>query len=108
MKITNLSDMKKGWFVGNFTPSLLETNDAEIAVKTYKKGDSEEAHYHKIATEVTAIISGRVRMFDKEWNEGDIIVCEPGDITSFEALEDCINVVVKIPGANNDKYLAGR
>ena len=44
-------------------------------------------------------------MFQHEWNAGDIIVVEPGDITSFAALEDTVNVVVKIPGANNDKYL---
>ena len=30
---------------------------------------------------------------------------EPGDVTSFEALEDSVNVVVKMPGQNNDKYL---
>lgn len=105
MKIADLSEMKKGWFVGNFEPTLCRTNELEIAVKEYKKGDMEQAHYHKIATEVTAIIAGRVRMFDKIWEEGDIVVAEPGDITAFEALEDSINIVVKIPGANNDKYI---
>ena len=45
-------------------------------------------------------------MFDKEWKAGDIIVVEPNDVTGFEALEDSVNTVVKIPGANNDKYLA--
>lgn len=29
---------------------------------------------------------------------------EPGDVTDFQALTDVINVVVKIPGANDDKY----
>lgn len=100
-----LADMTKGWFVGNFEPSLWKTNDVEAAVKTYKKGDTESAHYHKIATEITVVVSGRVEMFQQEWNAGDIIVVEPGDITSFAALEDTVNVVVKIPGANNDKYL---
>ena len=105
MTIRNLDEMTRGWFIGNFEPSLLKTNDVEVAVKEYKKGDKEAAHYHKIATEGTVITKGRVRMFDREWGEGDIIVAEPGDITDFEALEDAQNVVVKIPGANNDKYL---
>ena len=104
MRVVDLSDMTKGWFVGNFDPSLFKTNEVELAVKKYKKGDKESTHFHKIATEITAVICGRVKMFDKEWREGEIIVVEPGDVTSFEALEDCINVVVKIPGANNDKY----
>lgn len=107
MKSAKLSEMTKGWFVGNFEPSLLKTNDVEVAVKTYKKGEKENAHYHKIATEITTVISGKVRMFDKIWNAGDIIVVEPNDVTDFEALEDSVNTVVKIPGANNDKYIVG-
>ena len=106
MKIANLEDMFKGWFVGNFEPTLLRTNDVEVAVKSYKKGDYEEKHYHKIATELTVIVSGRVKMNGVEYGKGDIIVMEPNEATDFECLEDGTqNVVVKIPGANNDKYL---
>lgn len=106
MKINNLQNMVKGWFIGNFEPSLLKTNDCEVAVKEYKKGDYEGKHFHKIATEFTVIISGRVRMNGVEYKAGDIIVMEPNEITDFECLEDGTkNVVVKIPGANNDKYI---
>ena len=105
MKTAKLEDMTKGWFIGNFNPSLLKTNDVEVAVKSYKKGDYEGRHYHKIATEFTCIISGRVRMNGTEYASGDIIVMEPGEATDFECLEDGTqNVVVKFPGANNDKY----
>ena len=104
MKTAKLSDMTKGWFVGNFEPSLCKTNEVEVAVKSYKRGDKENAHYHKIATEITVVVSGKVRMFGKEWGAGDIIVVVPGDVTDFEALTDAVNTVVKIPGANNDKY----
>lgn len=106
MKIAKLDDMIKGWFIGNFEPSLCKTNDVEVAVKKYNKGDFEDKHYHKIATEYTLIISGRVRMNNKEYKEGDIIIMEPYETTDFECLEDnTINVVVKLPGASNDKYL---
>lgn len=107
MKIAKLSEMKKGWFVGNFEPSLWKTEDVEVAVKQFKRGDTEDAHYHKIATEITVIVSGRVRMFNKLWDSGTIIIAEPGDITSFEALSDATLAVVKIPGARNDKYVVG-
>ena len=41
-----------------------------------------------------------------EYKKGDIIVMEPMEATDFECLEDGTqNVVVKYPGANNDKYL---
>ncbi|KPZ23952.1 hypothetical protein ALO38_200196 [Pseudomonas coronafaciens pv. zizaniae] len=44
-------------------------------------------------------------MRDKGWEAGDIIVLEPGDITAFEALTDATTVVVKLPGALDDKYV---
>lgn len=105
MKIEHLDSMIKGWFVGNFEPSLFKTNDCEVAVKSYTAGDYEEAHYHKVATEITVIIKGKIRMFNQEFGEGDIIVVEPGETTDFTAITDSMNVVVKIPGKNNDKYL---
>lgn len=104
MKTGKITEMKNGWFIGNFEPSFFKTNDVEVAVKKYKMGDYEKAHYHKIATEFTLIVSGRVKMFDKEFAEGDIVVVEPGEVTGFLAITDAVNVVVKLPGANNDKY----
>ncbi len=105
MYTSNLSEMTKGWFVGNFEPTLYSTNDVEVAVKMYKAGDHEAAHYHKIATEITVIVSGIVRMNGVEYKQGDIIVIEPNDRTDFFAVTDAVNTVVKIPGANDDKYL---
>jgi quercetin dioxygenase-like cupin family protein len=105
VKNFKLDQMVNGWFVGGFNPTALSTKDCEVAVKEYKEGTREAAHYHKIATEVTLILSGRVRMLGKEWGAGDIIVLAPGDVTDFEALTDAVNVVVKTPGALNDKYL---
>jgi len=97
--------MIKGWFVGGFSPSVFSSTDCEVAVKRYKAGDAEEKHFHKIATEITVVISGRIRMANRIWGEGDIVVLEPGEATDFEALTDCVSVVVKLPGASNDKYL---
>lgn len=104
MKVEHLDEFTKGWFVGNFSPSLYKTNDVEVAIKKYHGGEKEGAHYHKIATEITVIISGTVKMNGVVYHEGDIVVMEPGDITDFEAISDVVNVVVKIPGANFDKY----
>ena len=101
----NLNNMTKGWFIGNFDPSLFKTNDVEVAVKRYKAGDHEDAHYHKIATEYTVIIDGEVEMNGVRYRKDDIIVMEPGEATDFTAITDSVNVVVKMPGANNDKYL---
>ena len=105
MNTAMLNEMAISWFIGYFEPSLLKTNDVEVAVKRYRKGDCEGVHFHKIATEYTVVLGGVVRMFEREFTDGDIIVAEPGDITSFECLSDATTVVVKIPGANHDKYV---
>lgn len=108
MKNAHLDDMIKGWFVGQFEPTVLATQACEVAVKHYKAGESESAHFHKIATEVTVVVSGTVRMVGREWGAGDIVVLSPGEVTDFEALTDAVNVVVKLPGALNDKYVVSK
>jgi quercetin dioxygenase-like cupin family protein len=104
VRATKLSAMTKGWFVGSFTPTALVTGACEVAVKHYKKAATEPRHQHRVATEVTLVLYGRVRMAGGEWGEGDIIVLTPGEITAFEAISDCGTVVVKVPGARDDKY----
>lgn len=105
MKDFKLDDMIGGWFVGAFEPTAFSTDSCEVAVKKYKKGTIEAAHYHKVATEITCIVDGEVIMCGRKWSAGDVIVLAPGDITSFEALTDVITTVVKFPGVLNDKYL---
>ncbi|MDB4056837.1 cupin domain-containing protein [Candidatus Thioglobus sp.] len=105
MKISNLKDMKKGWFVGSFEPTVLKTQDVEVAIKSYLKGELEERHHHKIATEITVILSGEVKMNNTKYKAGDIVTIMPLEATDFEALTDVQTVVVKHPGATNDKYL---
>lgn len=104
MENSNLDEMFKGWFVGNFEPSAFKTDAAEVAVKSYSAGDTENKHFHKIATEITLVLSGKVEMCGKIWGPGEIIVLEPGEATSFRAIEDSKNVVVKVPCVPGDKY----
>lgn len=105
MRRATLDEMIGGWFVGAFEPTVLATGDVEVAVKRYAAGDREAAHHHKVATEVTVVIAGRVRMGDAALSAGDIIVLEPGESTDFEALTDVTLIAVKHPGALDDKYL---
>ncbi len=106
MKKAQLDDMFKGWFVGDFNPTAFSTDQCEVAVKTYKEGDSDAAHYHKLAHEITLVLNGTVSMLDQTWQSGDIVVIEPGEVSSFTALTDDTLVVVKVPGEKDDKYLA--
>lgn len=105
MQVNRLNEMIKGWFVGDFDPVVLRTEAVEVAVKDYAAGDSEAAHYHKIATEVTVVTKGTVQMCGREFNAGEIITLLPGEATDFLALTNAQTVVVKLPGAKDDKYL---
>jgi anti-sigma factor ChrR (cupin superfamily) len=104
MKKFRLEDMTKGWFVGDFDPAVLRTQDAEVAMKSYEAGAKEARHMHKVASEVTMIATGRVRMNGVEYGAGDIILIEPGEATDFETLTDVTTVVVKTPSVAGDKY----
>jgi hypothetical protein len=104
MNVKKLNEFKKGWFVGNFNPSLIKTNDVEVGIKKYKCGDYENKHYHKLATEITIIISGKVSMNGNIYTSDDVIVINPLESVDFLVLEDTISTVVKFPGVNNDKY----
>lgn len=105
MERYRLDDMTRGWFVGDFTPTALATRAAEVGIKHYRAGDREARHYHKIAQEITVIQSGRVQMNGVEYATGDIVVINPMESTDFVVLEDTVTVVVKVPGAVDDKYL---
>ncbi len=96
--------MVKGWFIGHFKPTLFNTTAVEVAVKRYRKGDAEGAHYHMIATEFTVVIEGEIEMGGTTYRAGEIVVVPAGVPTGFLALTDAVTTVVKIPGAPNDKY----
>jgi quercetin dioxygenase-like cupin family protein len=104
MKLFKLADMTKGWFVGHFAPTAFSTSATEVAVKEYAAGDREDWHYHKIAVEVTLILSGEVRMNGTHFCAGDIIFIEQGEGTDFEAITAVTTVVTKVPSVGGDKY----
>mgnify|MGYP006275094359 FL=1 len=107
MRVYKLHEMTKGWFVGAFTPTAYHTTAAEVAVKVYKAGEHEERHHHKVATELTLVLNGSVRMNGTDYSHGDIIRIEPMEATDFLALTDVTTVVVKAPCVAGDKYLGG-
>jgi hypothetical protein len=105
MKIDRLESMVRGWFVGPFEPSVLKTESCEVSIRRYKAGDKEAAHYHRVATEITVIVEGEARMCGKTLTAGDIVTLNPCDVADFEAIDDLLTVVVKVPGAKHDKFI---
>ena len=97
--------MTRGWFIGDFEPSLLKTKDFEVGILTHKKGEEWPKHYHKIATEYTVLISGSMTICGELIEPGTIFILEPNEIADPVFHEDCTVVVVKTPSVVGDKYV---
>lgn len=108
MQTFSLEEMKKGWFVGNFSPTCWKVDAFEVACQRYTAGTCEAPHVHRIATEVTLVVSGIVRMNGQDFQAGTIFLIEPGEMADFCALTDTVTVVVKAPSLPGDKYVTLR
>ena len=105
MKKYKLYTFTRGWIVGDFEPNILKTKDFEFMVRYYKLGELEAKHEHRIADEITVIVSGKFRMNKEELFAGDVIHLTPGTSSDFECLEDGATAVVKTPSTRGDKYI---
>lgn len=122
MRVFPLNSCERGWFIGNFYPSVLHTKDFEVACLKLPKGYIGDKHYHKIATEYNLLIYGKVKV-KYSWqvtnghtNEnmiindeaiisgGNIFVYEPEEVSDVEYLDDSCVITIKVPSVPNDKY----
>ena len=104
MKKHKLTDFWRGWFIGNFEPSILKSEDFEVGLLTHKKGEVWNKHYHKIGTEYNVLVKGHMRIQGQEMREGDVFILEPNEVADPEFLEDCLVLCVKAPSVPGDKY----
>ena len=104
MDVYNINDFN-GWVAGNFTPSLIKTDQFEFGIKTFKKNtDTNDKHYHKKITEYNIILSGKVIINNKTLFQGDIFVIYPYEIVNSVFLEDTTFAVIKVPSLPSDKF----
>lgn len=104
-KVFKLADMKGGWIVGDFKPSVIQTHGAEVCCRFYKQGDTEEVHAHAYAQEITVVLTGAATMGDHLLMPGDMLLLEKGEWSGFHACEDTWTVVVKVPSVPGDKCM---
>ena len=105
MKVFNIKDMKGGWFIGDFSPSVFKNPFFEVAHHTHSAGYVTPRHTHKIAQELTYIVKGKMNVSGKELNAGSMFIYEPNEVAEVVVLEDVDLVVVKWPSVPSDKYM---
>jgi quercetin dioxygenase-like cupin family protein len=104
MLISNIEKMFRGWFVGDFEPSVFKTKEFEVGVLVHKRGEHWPEHYHKISTEINVLLSGSMTINDIHMSVGDIFVIEPGESARPIFLDDCTVLCIKTPSVVGDKY----
>lgn len=114
MQIHDLKDFKRGWFIGNFLPTIYRCNQ-EVGIQKYVAGEQHAAHYHARGTEINVVISGECsfKLTDiiedihdyVEIHEGQCIKISPYVVTQFDALTDCQLLVIKTVSDINDKFI---
>lgn len=104
MNITKIADYVRGWFIGDFEPTVLRTKNFEVGLLFHKKNEYWSPHYHKNSVEYNVLVSGKMVVQGKEINEGDVFIFEKGEVADPIFLEDCTLVCVKVPSIPSDKY----
>jgi quercetin dioxygenase-like cupin family protein len=105
MERYKLEDFTKGWILGNFQPAVYNTGDFELGVKFFTQGEIEPAHKQIVATEITVVVSGQIRLAKEFFFAGDVISIPPGEVADFEALTDSCVVCIKFPSIPEDKVV---
>ncbi len=104
MQICSINDFTRGWLIGHFSPSLIQTDKFEVGFKSFIAGEEEQAHYHKLTREITVVLSGVVEMCGKRLGANDIIILEPGEVSSFKCIEDATTCAIRDGSFAGDKY----
>lgn len=105
LNVYKSSDMKDGWFIGNFTPSVFKTELFEVCYKQHFKNEHWDSHFHKTALEINYLIRGTMQINGKILSSGDIFSIHQYYEATPTFLTDCDLIVVKVPSVLNDKYI---
>lgn len=100
----NIKDFWRGWFIGNFEPSVLRTEQFEVGVLEHKKGEQWKAHYHAVGTEYNVLLTGSMIICGETVRQGEIFIIAPNEVADPVFLEDCTVLCVKTPSLPGDKY----
>ncbi len=97
--------MKKGWFIGDFDPSVYRTSKFEVGFHRYSKGCKTIDHFHEKSTEINVVISGRMIVNGEVAKKDDIFIFDPNVVSRTEFLEDTELIVVRTASVPNDKVV---
>lgn len=104
MQIYDLHKFYRGWFIGDFEPSIYKTKDFEVALIEHYEGEQWPEHTHKVATEYNLLVEGKMTVNDQLILANQIFVILPGEYSKVEFFTDCKILCIKTPSVPKDKY----
>ena len=103
MKSYSISDMKAGYFIGDFTPSVLGNCGVELSVKDISKGRY-LCYHREVDTQYIVVLKGEILSNNNRCHTGTIIIWKPFEEVHLYALENSKYLCVKLPGTKGDMY----
>jgi hypothetical protein len=103
MKRLALKDSgRRGWFIGAFPEAILQTDQCEVCITDELAGPL-RPHYHTQCQEIMLVIRGSCIIQGEQFNAGDIVMLDPGEVNDTVFLEPSQILGVKVPAGGNDK-----
>lgn len=99
----NLNQFKRGWFIGNFQPSILRTREFEVSIISHKMNEETFPHFHRASTEINVVVQGTLMVNGHKIETGDIFVYHAFEVSNVRFLTDSVLCVVRVPSAPDDK-----
>ena len=101
--VWNLEDFVRGWFIGNFMPSIIRTIDFEVGRLIHKKNEKWPFHYHRYMDEINILLKGSMLLNERLLKVNDIFTIHKNEIACPVFLEECYILCIKVPSVIGDK-----
>jgi NDP-sugar pyrophosphorylase family protein len=103
---TTIDNFTRGWFIGDFTPTLSPRKDFEVGIRIHNKTEGNyDYHYHKDVEEFNILVWGSMILNGETLTSGQYFNIKPGQIACSIYLEDTMILCVKSASMPTDKYL---
>ena len=101
----DVADFTRGWFIGDFQPSIIKTSEFEVAKLSHKKNEKWGFHYHSLATEINVLLKGSMTINGMDVSTNSIFICDKNQVACPIFNEDCDILCIKVPSKPDDKYI---
>lgn len=103
VKDIQIKDTVRGWFLGDFEPSIKRISNMEIGLLTHEANEQWDAHVHREVVEYNYLVKGEMTLNEQEYKTGDSFIFPPRHLAVPKFKTKCIILCLKIPSKPTDK-----